>query len=378
MPDQHTNCFTQEWDIFIAHASTDAGTATTLYDLLEPHCKPFLDRRSLLLGDDWDIALSSAQKHSLITVVLISSSTEKAYYQREEIAASIALGREDASRHRVVPIYLDSHAETDSVPYGLRLKHGLCLSDTIDIKNASEQLIDLLSRLQKLTVSSSSSRPPATQNRDNSDSSLNYYVYISPTKVDMLFDQIPIHTRNAIANKREIEVVMLQLGGTPIHSKTKIVIDYLEDSGQIGTIDEPKAYFRGRLPMRWGPYANDGLLYFGAETENTVVGLGGSDKNVIGNTGASHAHSHSATPTLVRALKKELGIDEGTREYDNCLALTAVELATTQMRGTQQTINFVARKLIWSHDSGIHYVGSRQHSKRVLLGSPVYAALVDG
>jgi hypothetical protein len=30
------------------------------------------------------------------------------------------------------------------------------------------------------------------------------------------------------------------------------VIDYLDDMGDVGTIDEPKRYFRGELSMSWG------------------------------------------------------------------------------------------------------------------------------
>ena len=118
------------WDIFLSHASPDIRVAEQLYELLEPHCEVFLDRRALLISDDWDLELAAAQSKSLITVVLVSSNTENAYYQREEIAAAIKMARMDSTSHRVVPIYLDERPTDESaVPYGLRLKHGISVPE---------------------------------------------------------------------------------------------------------------------------------------------------------------------------------------------------------------------------------------------------------
>jgi hypothetical protein len=89
------------YHFFIAHANTDKSEAELLYDLLAPNSRVFLDTRCLLLGDDWDKELPKAQKNSLITVVLLSSNSEKAYYQREEIVAAINLARQDEKMHRV-------------------------------------------------------------------------------------------------------------------------------------------------------------------------------------------------------------------------------------------------------------------------------------
>jgi len=139
-----------DWDFFIAHAGPDTRTAERLYGHLDPNSRVFLDSRNLVLGDDWDRVLSQAQQKSLVTVVLISSKTEAAYYQREEIAAAIALARENAENHRVVPVFLNEEAKGNkSVPYGLRLKHGLTVSDKLSLKAVAEKLLGLLSQLAK-------------------------------------------------------------------------------------------------------------------------------------------------------------------------------------------------------------------------------------
>jgi hypothetical protein len=138
------------WDFFIAHAGPDKTAAEKLYDCLTLKSRVFLDSRELKLGDDWDIELQRAQQESLVTIVLISSKTEAAYYQREEIAAAIALARENAEKHRVVPVFMDQEARSNKkVPYGLRLKHGVTVSRKLSLKAVSQQLLDLLSQLAK-------------------------------------------------------------------------------------------------------------------------------------------------------------------------------------------------------------------------------------
>lgn len=131
--------------------------AERLYDLMAG-ARVFLDSRCLELGDDWDTSLADAQRTSRVTVVLVSSNTEKAYYEREEVAAAIALARDEGEAHRVVPVYLDSsldssEASRQRVPYGLRLKHGLHLSDELTLSDAANQLLSLLHRLRAATGS---------------------------------------------------------------------------------------------------------------------------------------------------------------------------------------------------------------------------------
>ncbi len=125
-----------DWDVFLAHAGADKDSATELFGLLTGDCQVFLDSESIRLGDDWDTTLARAQRRSRYTVVLVSSRTPAAYYERTEIAVAIKLARKGA--HRVIPIYLDDAEE----PYGLELKHGMRLSDQLDLSGAAARLLD--------------------------------------------------------------------------------------------------------------------------------------------------------------------------------------------------------------------------------------------
>lgn len=135
------------WDCFLAHAGTDKKIAEELYDLLAGDCKVFLDSRCLMLGDDWDRELALAQSNSLVSVVLVSSSTEQAYYQREEVAAAIDMARKNKNNHRVVPVYIDDGAQAIA-PYGLRLKHGLFMREAGGLPGVAQQLLHLLKKIK--------------------------------------------------------------------------------------------------------------------------------------------------------------------------------------------------------------------------------------
>ena len=142
------------WHFFLAHAGADMKAAETLYDLLSPNFKVFLDNRCLLPGDDWDQELSQAQSKSLITVILVSSQTGNAYYQREEIAIAIDMARNDKEKHRVIPIFLDAQANTaGGLPYGLRLKHSLSVPNEGSMEQIAQKLKELFQKFFAMPAS---------------------------------------------------------------------------------------------------------------------------------------------------------------------------------------------------------------------------------
>lgn len=138
----------KHWDFFLAHASADKAFAEQLYEMLDKLSRAFIGSRCLKLGDDWDLELAKAQRASKVSVILVSSNATQAYYQREEIAAAIELARTDDEHHRVVPLYLpntDRHSPT--IPYGLRLKHGLTIESKNKLPTAATKLLDLLKQI---------------------------------------------------------------------------------------------------------------------------------------------------------------------------------------------------------------------------------------
>ena len=148
---------THKWDFFLAHAGHDVAVAESLYELLAPRARVFLDSRCLLEGDNWDEELALAQRASLVTVVLVSLNTDQAYYQREEIAAAVDLARKNKDGHRVVPLYWKNRADEHvNIPYGLRLKHGVFAAGPDELPQIAERLITLLGKLAQRNAATAS------------------------------------------------------------------------------------------------------------------------------------------------------------------------------------------------------------------------------
>jgi hypothetical protein len=239
---------------------------------------------------------------------------------------------------------------------------------------------------------------------------LKSYVYISDSKVDMLYPQIPQNFLSKIAAELKINLGVLNL--TVGHQraeknrqdKLNLIIRYLKEEGAVGTVDSPKKYFEGVLPMRWRPFGEGNLVYFGGSTEScvprTVLGLGGSMHHLIGELrGESMVHSGSLARSIIAILAK-LAEDEDpewarkirqsrwqrplTREEEESLILSAVSSSTSNLSGPTENLEFVAKRLVdvsgrlrrgyGETPFDIIYDPSTTHA---VLGTPIYVAQAD-
>lgn len=215
--------------------------------------------------------------------------------------------------------------------------------------------------------------------------SLRYYVYISDSKVDMLLQQVD----PGFARKRATEVgVSLKF----VSAKRKVeapvsdrvarlerVVRHLDDFCDVGTVDKPGQYVRGRLPMRWGPLASGQayLVYFGGSTEHTIVGLGGASGHVLGASASAPAEqgqvfAPSTMPGLLAGLAAAVTADGDTVSTS---ALASVHLANRLMRCAEQEVEFLAKRLL--HGPSPYPELDAHEGMIVLLGSPLFVALAD-
>ena len=216
---------------------------------------------------------------------------------------------------------------------------------------------------------------------------MKHYLYVSETKIDILYPQIVKTILDNIDDESNINAGFSStLTANPdnektIYDKLDLVSSFLENEGTIGTVDSPKQYFKVILPMRWGSYGWDEksqLVYFGGITDaGTVLGLGGSMDDVLGKErGSSHANPNSLPFAIANKLSVELNIPlipgdkyeiEGqSRAFalNDESYLEAASLATDQMEGSLQNLEFLAQKLIAGGDD-----------RRVVLGTPIYVAV---
>ncbi|UOB58132.1 hypothetical protein MRS60_28575 [Burkholderia pyrrocinia] len=220
-----------------------------------------------------------------------------------------------------------------------------------------------------------------------------YFLYISDTKVDMLYAQIPRAFLDGVSRELKVDLklpsVSLKQSEYPDtrFSKLDVVCRYIDKHFDVGEIDSPAAYFRGRTTVRWGPYGSDDrLVYFCDATSNTIFGLGGSGQYVTGAKSTSEIHSYSATPYLHAVLCDELKLARGedlelqgmSKEQMKLSALDATYLAAQLFDGPEQEVEFLAKKLLFAPGQARSAdEWPNREGKGVLLGSPLYVALVD-
>ncbi|MER5702847.1 SAVMC3_10250 family protein [Micromonospora sp. NPDC002296] len=222
-----------------------------------------------------------------------------------------------------------------------------------------------------------------------------YYLYISDTKIDMLLSQIdPGHHRRRAAEfsvnlpfvgaKRTVEAPAADLV-----NRLERVTRYLDDHGDVGSVDAPGQFFRGLLPMQWGVVpTTDGspLVHFGGRSEHTIVGLGGSAVHVIGASPPAEPAPHALAPSMMPALLAGLVDGDGADpraatdadaglDAADVAGLASVHRAGTRLRGPAQNVEFLAKRLL-SGPSPYPELDGRP-GMTVLLGSPLYVALVD-
>jgi hypothetical protein len=224
--------------------------------------------------------------------------------------------------------------------------------------------------------------------------SMKYYVYISDTKVDMLYSQIPQNILRKIAAELNINlgIFSLSVKGKENEEKTryeklKLVVNYIENNMDVGTVDQPKAYFKGSLPMQWRRLV-EGLVYFAGRTSETILGLAGSMRHVIGNLGAESRTSvgHSGLPSIMEVLREKFGlpldeqghVDSHVSGDDLQETLATVAISTTGLSGSQQHLEFLAKRLVeGSLSLDPFFILDTEENQHVVLGTPLYVAMAD-
>lgn len=119
---------------------------------------------------------------------------------------------------------------------------------------------------------------------------LQYYVYISKNKVNMLHDQLPVRWTKKLKTSIKAKIPHIEASISKEHQsddslvqKLQKVIQVLEDQKQIGTLSQSTPYFHCKLPMR-GTMIQHKLIFFGAEVHEGAkfsLGLSGSPENLI-------------------------------------------------------------------------------------------------
>lgn len=215
---------------------------------------------------------------------------------------------------------------------------------------------------------------------------MKYYHYISASKVDMLFPQVPRTLRENVSAEFgfNLGVVSGSVGAEanrfddPI-ARLKVVERYLLTHDQVGSIEHPRDWFAGEMMAKAvGLWTGGGAVFFVGEVGDTVVALGGSERNLLGSTSSSNAGpGFSELEPMMEALEELV-----TSEAETDSALVALPTAIHERSGTIMTWDGLVRTLAHHPPSDvkqqIHFVARRLASapapSNVILGTPLFVA----
>lgn len=232
---------------------------------------------------------------------------------------------------------------------------------------------------------------------------MKYYIYLSESKVSMLYAQISLSTDTKREASLGFDIKLLkghitESRGIPEHSFAQLdaVISALHKSDLVGNVKDPKEYIGGCLSMTWCTFGRSfkdkesPITFWGYCEESdypfsgTVMALAGSKYHLLGEQRDGHAHSHSGTAMMTRWFLENL--DEPFENSEDLIkdakdyggdgpisdddVTNGAWLAATQARGQIAKYEFVAKVL---HKSNWPE-GFRSKTNRVILGSPLYVA----
>ncbi len=228
---------------------------------------------------------------------------------------------------------------------------------------------------------------------------IKYYLYVSDTKLNMLFEQIYETTKKTQKTAIGGKVLGLSASAESTEEesfdrddKIKAVEEELMERKCVGTPEKPKDYFKGKMLMRWGMFDDCGtrpeseapLVYFSGMDMRIplIVGLGGSSKHVLGQEGATSTNSRSYTATIVRWLFSGLKTEQPAymfpfdRSFEDQEMSGAMAAALHGLRPPTQELEFLAKTLFEGKLHGHEHMTGVPESK-VLLGTPLYVTLTS-
>jgi hypothetical protein len=218
-----------------------------------------------------------------------------------------------------------------------------------------------------------------------------FYLYVSESKIDMLFEQIPRPALRQVAAELKIDIGILSASivrdksSATRFSKLAIVTRHIQANHNVGTVDAPGEYISSNNLVRWGPlqqsYNYDQIVYFWGETAMSIFGLAGSVHHLIGARGESKTHVASSAPYILAVLTHDdpaslttCGGDAIPVDCDNSdfYPLGGIRAATQRLSGPPQKVEFLAKRLLQGHPPD-----PRCDGKLVVLGSPIYVELAE-
>lgn len=225
-----------------------------------------------------------------------------------------------------------------------------------------------------------------------------HYEYLAKDSIRMLYEQLPTGVLRSLGGQNSLNLpVVGQLALSTPGRREPAIIDQVRaveahlakhEPEKIGTIDDPRMYIKGTMPMYSCFLPTEFLLkrrikpefiYYGGSTGSTILGLAGPVHNLRTKTQASRDSEHevsSAQPYLVRVLADEFHVRSRFKavDYDDGEALACIEYMEEYNRKGKQLHNLSFLATVKLNSDRIDGLDVDQ---RIILASPIYMAYAD-
>ena len=224
---------------------------------------------------------------------------------------------------------------------------------------------------------------------------LRYYLYVSDTKLDMLFDQMDQKLRKRISAEVKVDLKIASLTlreaadpGPTRMAKLRIIERFIDEHHHVGDFSKPGTeYFRGQMGMRWGRVEHTPAVCFVARESLGTRGLilAGSMRHVLSEApfvGDNSGYSGSQMWNIVEifeklstgAMVRDLPSKHQARKRDSNVYEAWHYLQGTSLAGRLRAHNpFTASK---EHLDFLAVPLAEFNSRlpRILVGTPLYVA----
>jgi len=225
---------------------------------------------------------------------------------------------------------------------------------------------------------------------------MKYYSYISNTKLDMMFPQIPKPFLEDISGELSVNFGLLKAtlkdkGLTSNRlSKLDAVVKYIEKYQGVGELSSPSTYIKGTANM-YSVVMDEGMVMFcwcgsneNTQSRDDYLLLSGSSQHLIGMDELDMQYTHSITHLVLKRLSRlreaQAKLEEKmTCENGVCVMqgqesyLEDIKRWASVRSGPPQKYEYLARILINENEDG----NSPDSGGNVVLATPIYIAMVD-
>ncbi len=202
---------------------------------------------------------------------------------------------------------------------------------------------------------------------------MRFLVYVSRSKVDMLYPQIPQRFFKSFEAELKLNLGLVSTGGKgttnqrseELTAKLNVVSSYILEHEPVGTLQMPKKYISGSLPLKYGvvrEYASD-VAFFGGEFEGTTLAMIGSSDSLVGS--AQHTDvNHSPFYYTLKFLNQQIESDSpSTDQPPYCTYKEAADIALSNVTPVAHALEFLALVL--------------HHEVKLVVATPIYIALAQ-